>query len=43
MSDSESTYDSKPDAFDGESSNDQQDFYNVALNFESVDSEDAKV
>ncbi|CAL2226904.1 unnamed protein product [Prunus armeniaca] len=43
MFDSESAYDFEPNAFDGESSDDQRDSSNVALSFESVDSEDAKV
>ncbi|KAI5319059.1 hypothetical protein L3X38_038767 [Prunus dulcis] len=43
ISDSESTYDSESNAFDGKSSNNKRDFDNVVLNFESADSEDAKV
>ncbi|KAI5349899.1 hypothetical protein L3X38_002790 [Prunus dulcis] len=43
MSDSESAYDSEPNAFDGESSNDQRDSNSMALSFESAANEEAEV
>lgn len=43
MSDNESRYNSEPNAFDGESSDDQTDTRSEALSFDSVDSEDNEV
>ena len=43
MSNSESQYDNEPNAFNGESSDDQRDLASEALSFDSADSEDAEV
>ncbi|CAL2270927.1 unnamed protein product [Prunus armeniaca] len=43
MSDSESRYDSEPNAFDGESSDDRKDTSSEVLSFDSASSKDTEV